>query len=143
MSMANNPNDPVHAVYNSLSINEFKQILAVIDTPDQKTNIAIILKFGATWCGPCKNIKQLCATRFNELSTKIICFDLDIDGEENSELYSAYAGKKMIKSIPTIFAYVSNPERNQAHWWAPDLSVNSSKPEDIDLFFKKINSLTK
>lgn len=132
-----------HSVYSSLSIKEFKDILAVIDAPDQNANVAIILKFGATWCGPCKNIKELCATRFNELSNKITCFDLDIDEEDNNELYSAYASKKMIKSIPTIFAYVSNSERNYAHWWAPDLSVNSSKPEDIDLFFKKINSLTK
>ena len=132
-----------HPVYNSLSITEFKQILAVVDAPDQNANVAIILKFGATWCGPCKNIKQLCASRFNELSNKITCFDLDIDEENNNELYSAYASKKMIKSIPTIFAYVSNPERNYAHWWAPDLSVNSSKPEDIELFFKKINILNK
>ena len=132
-----------HPVYSSLSIKEFKDILAVIDAPDQSANVAIILKFGAIWCGPCKNIKELCATRFNELSNKITCFDLNIDEEDNNELYSAYASKKMIKSIPTIFAYVSNPERNYAHWWAPDMSVNSSKPEDIDLFFKKINSLTK
>jgi thiol-disulfide isomerase/thioredoxin len=130
-------------VYNTLSVSEFKQILAVIDAPDQKSNVAIILKFGATWCGPCKNIKQLCAARFNELSTKITCFDLDIDEENNNELYSAYASKKMVTSIPTILAYVSNPERNVAHWWAPDLSVNSSKSEDVELFFKKINSLTK
>lgn len=137
MSMANHP------VYNSLSITEFKQILAVIDAPEQNANVAIILKFGATWCGPCKNIKELCTTRFNELSNKITCFDLDIDEEDNNELYTAYASKKMIKSIPTIFAYVSNSERNYAHWWAPDLSVNSSQPKDIDLFFKKINTLTK
>lgn len=130
-------------VYNTLSVNEFKQILAVIDAPEQKSNVAIILKFGAPWCGPCKNIKQVCATRFNEFSSKITCFDLDIDEDDNNELYSAYASKKMIKSIPTIFAYVSNPERNYAHWWAPDLSVNSSNPEDVELFFKKINSLTK
>lgn len=132
-----------HSVYSSLSVSEFKQILAVIDAPEQNANVAIILKFGATWCGPCKNIKELCATRFNELSNKITCFDLDIDEETNNELYSAYASKKMIKSIPTIFAYVSNPERNYVHWWAPDMSVNSSKHEDVDLFFKKINSLTK
>ena len=132
-----------HQVYNTLSVNEFKQILAVIDTPEQNTNVAIILKFGATWCVPCKTIKEQCTKRFNELSTKIICFDLDIDEDDNNELYSAYASKKMIKSIPTIFAYISNPERNQSHWWAPDLSVNSSKSEDVDLFFKKINTLTK
>lgn len=132
-----------HPVYSNLSIKEFKDILAVIDAADQTANVAIILKFGATWCGPCKNIKELCSTRFNELSHKITCFDLDIDGEDNNELYGAYVSKKMIKTIPTIFAYVSNPERNYAHWWAPDLSVNSSKSEDIDLFFKKINSLTK
>jgi thiol-disulfide isomerase/thioredoxin len=61
-----------HPVYSSLSVNEFKQILAVIDAPEQNANVAIILKFGATWCGPCKNIKQLCTTKFNELSNIII-----------------------------------------------------------------------
>ena len=32
-----------HPVYTSLSISEFKQILAVIDAPEQNANVAIIL----------------------------------------------------------------------------------------------------
>ena len=68
---------------------------------------------------------------------------LDIDDEENMELYLAYKQKKMVRSVPVIFAYVSNPERDKSHWWAPDFSVNSAQTHDLDTFFGKVTAMTK
>ena len=57
------------------------------------------------------------------------------------ELYLAYKQKKMVTSIPTIFAYISKPEREKRHWYAPDFSVNSAKPLDIQNFFDRLKTI--
>ena len=72
---------------------------------------------------------------------EVVCFDLDIDEDDVMELYLAYKQKKMVTSVPTIFAYVSNPGRDKRHWYAPDFSVNSSKPIDIQNFFAKVQTI--
>ena len=132
-----------NTIYTDLSIKTFKDILEIVDDEEQTQTTAIIMKFGAEWCGPCKNIQPYCHEVFKKLDQKIICFDLDIDEEDNMELYLAYKQKKMITTIPVIFAYVSNPERNKNHWWAPDFSVNSSQRHDVEQFFQKVLSLTR
>lgn len=130
-------------IYNSLSVNTFKQILDLVDDPDHQESAAIIIKCGAEWCGPCQRIKPYCHTKFKNFPTKVLCFDIDIDQEENMELYLAYKQKKMVRSVPVIFAYVSNPDRNKSHWWAPDFSVNSAQTDDLDTFFAKVTAMTK
>tara|TARA_B100001093_G_scaffold428646_1_gene423534 strand:+ start:1752 stop:2153 length:402 start_codon:yes stop_codon:yes gene_type:complete len=128
-------------IYTSLNIKQFKEILQIIDDPNDKNNKAIILKFGATWCKPCQNIKEQVHNYFKHLPNSVLCFDLDIDDEDIGELYLAYKQKQMIRSVPTIFSYVSNPERDSTHWFAPDFSVNSANPSDIEKFFIKTNTL--
>ena len=130
-------------IYNNLKINDFKQILALVDQAEETNKEAIILKFGASWCGPCNRIKDYCHNIFSNLNEKIICFDLDIDEENNLELYQSYKSKKMIKTIPVLFCYKSNKERNNDHWWIPDFSVNSSNLAELDIFFSKVNTLTR
>tara|TARA_Y100000589_G_C26915999_1_gene532353 strand:+ start:246 stop:656 length:411 start_codon:yes stop_codon:yes gene_type:complete len=132
---------PTKEIYSSLNVRQFKNLLDLVDSDENKDNIAIILKFGATWCGPCKTIYNQCHTIFNTLPDSVVCFDLDIDEDEVMELYLAYKQKKMVTSVPTIFAYVSNPERNKQHWYAPDFSVNSAKPTDIQNFFAKVQTI--
>ena len=129
-------------VYTKLDISTLKKILDLIDDPDNLIIKGIIIKFGADWCGPCKNITPYCNSQF-KLLKNIVCFDIDIDKDENMELYLAYKQKKMITSIPTIFGYVEKQNRDKTHWWVPDFSVNSSKLYDIENFIYKINMLTK
>ena len=132
-----------NTIYTELDIASFKEILGLVDDIQNKDSVAIIIKFGAEWCGPCNRIKPYCHEIFKKFPKKIICFDIDIDKEENLELYVAYKQKKMVRSVPVIFAYVSNPERNQSHWWAPDFSVNSAQQHDLETFFAKVNTLTR
>ena len=126
-------------IYTELSILQLKELLSVIDSSDRNCNKAIIIKFGADWCKPCQNIKELCHNYFAKLPESITCFDLNID--DNMELYIAYKAKKMVNSIPTIIAYINNTDRDKNHWYAPDLSVVGSQPVAIDNFFKVIRTL--
>ena len=63
----------------------------------------LIIKFGATWCAPCKIIKPVCDEWLKSAPSKIIWADIDID--ESIELYGAFKTKKMIKGVPTLFAF--------------------------------------
>ena len=130
-------------IYTELKVSSFKEILSLVDNSENKDNVAIIIKFGAEWCGPCKRIQPYCHQIFKNYPSKIICFDIDIDNDENLELYLAYKQKKMVRSVPVIFAYVSNPERDNSHWWAPDFSVNSAQQHDLETFFAKVNTLAR
>jgi len=130
-------------IYNELNVSTFKELLTIVDSPDNKETVAIIIKFGADWCGPCNRIHPYCHAKFKQFDKKIICFDINIEHEDNLELYHAYKQKKMISSVPVIFAYIGNDERNMSYWWAPDLVVNSSSQSELDNFFEKINKLIK
>lgn len=130
-------------IYNELGVNSFKKILQLVDNEDHTDTVAILIKCGAEWCGPCQRIKPYCHSKFKNLPSKVVCFDIDIDKEENMELYLAYKQKKMVRSVPVIFAYISKPDRDSSHWWAPDFSVNSGQQHDLDNFFEKVNTLTK
>jgi thiol-disulfide isomerase/thioredoxin len=65
----------------------------------------VILKLGATWCGPCKKIKSLCEEWFSKLPSNVIIVDIDID--ETMELYMALKKYKMVNGIPSILSFYS------------------------------------
>ena len=117
-------------IYTELSPDNLKEL--------QKTlleNQVIIIKFGATWCGPCKKIKDLCNLCFSKMPDQVICLDLDVD--DNFELYGQLKVKKMITGIPKIMAfYGSNKARD--NWYIPDDSVSGTNIKEINLFFDKV-----
>ena len=90
----------------------------------------IIIKFGATWCRPCQKIKKLCYDWFNKLPASITCVDIDID--ENLELYCALKNKKMVNGIPALVAYYGI---KKDHWFIPNDSVIGSHEDQINQFF--------
>ena len=65
----------------------------------------IILKFTATWCGPCNQIKSLCNEYVKKLPTNIYYYEIDID--DSLELYANLKSKKMVNGIPALLAYNS------------------------------------
>ena len=125
-------------IYTELDVAKLHELLSVVDSSTKKDNAAIIIKFGATWCGPCQRIKSLCHSLFAQMPENVICFDLDID--DNMELYVAYKAKKMVSSIPTILGYTNNQNRDKNHWYVPDMSVTGSQPSSVEGFFKNILS---
>jgi thiol-disulfide isomerase/thioredoxin len=78
------------------SIQEFQQII-------MENQGVIIIKFGADWCGPCKQIDPLVKKYMSMLPASIICYVIDVD--QNTEVYGFLRSKKMVNGIPAILAY--------------------------------------
>lgn len=65
----------------------------------------ILLYFGASWCGPCKKLKDRLDNSETKKDLPNLCVGyIDIDGDENNEIVTTYD----IKNLPTqIFVKLS------------------------------------
>jgi thioredoxin 1 len=97
------------------------------------TNIVIVVKFGAEWCGPCKKIKPLWNEWITLVPANIIIVDIDID--ESIDLYVQLKAKKMVKGVPTILAFAGDVKRD--HWYIPDDSVSGGNEGDVKNFMNR------
>ena len=89
----------------------------------------IVIRFSATWCKPCRKIKPIVDYFFASSPPCVTCVDLDID--ENTDVYSFLKSKKMIYGVPTLMCYTSINKT-----YIPDFSISGGAPEDLDKFFK-------
>ena len=121
-------------IYTELDPINLKNLISQLD--NENNTKAIIIKFGATWCGPCKRIKPLCDEMVNNLQDNVIFFDIDID--KNMDLYVALKSKKMINGVPALLAYVKRNDRNYSSWYASDLSISGTDTNNIKNFFSCI-----
>jgi thiol-disulfide isomerase/thioredoxin len=94
---------------------------------------AIVIKFGATWCGPCKRIEPALNHYINQMPPNVQVCIIDID--ECFELYSLLQRKRMVNGVPAILAYYK--ENISA---MPDDSVIGADIPQIDLFFNRVYS---
>ena len=93
----------------------------------------IVVKFGATWCKPCKVIKSTCDAWITTAPTNIIYADIDID--ESMDLYVAFKSKKMVRGVPVLLAFDCSKHRDQ--WYIPDDSVEGGDIAAVQAFFKR------
>jgi thiol-disulfide isomerase/thioredoxin len=90
----------------------------------------VVLKLGATWCGPCKKIKPVVDAFFASSPESVICCDVDVD--ESFDLYAFLKSKKMVNGIPVILCYKAGNTS-----YIPDDSITGSDPVELDKFFKR------
>jgi thiol-disulfide isomerase/thioredoxin len=90
----------------------------------------VILKLGATWCGPCKRIKPVVDGFFASSPDNVICCDIDVD--ESSDLYIYLKSKKMVNGIPAMLCWKKGNTT-----YIPDDSITGSEPLELDKFFKR------
>lgn len=128
-------------VINELPLEKFKQMVSMKKHEIIKNNhpILIIVKFGATWCRPCQNIKPLCEKLFNEMPNNIQCYDIDID--ESMDLYVALKKYKMVNGVPCILAYYLHQNRDNNEWYIPNDSVTGGSPIQVESFFSRCKKM--
>lgn len=126
-------------VHKELSLVEFKHIISDSDIKKHKliegNKVMLIVKFGAEWCRPCKQIKPMCDKMFTELPDNIICFDIDID--ETMDLYVALKKYKMVSGVPCLLSYYLNQFRPDDEWYIPNDSVIGGNPSQVEAFFDR------
>ena len=127
-TISNSINSKTRTIYNSLSKDELDEFLSC------KNKNVIVIKFGAEWCRPCNNIKNLLNNCFLDMPDNVLCYDINIDTDY--ELFNKLKSKKMVKSIPAILVYYCCNERDQ--WYITDNNISSSDNKEIINFFKTV-----
>ena len=90
----------------------------------------IVIKLGAEWCGPCKQIKHVVHAFFATSPPEVVCADIDVD--QSFDFYSFLKSKKMVNGIPVMLCYKKDNKT-----FIPDDSVTGSDPIELHKFFKR------
>ena len=96
----------------------------------------IVIKLGATWCGPCKRIESHVVQYYNEITEKfpnIKCIMIDVD--ESFEIYGMFKTMRQISGIPAILCFNKGNVSP-----IPDYSVIGADHNQINEFFKRVVS---
>ena len=96
----------------------------------------IVLKFGATWCKPCKIIKPVVDAFFASSPNNVLCCDIDID--ESFDLYAFLKSKKMVLGVPVLLCYTKGNTT-----YIPTDSVTGIDPNELDSFFRRCGKYIK
>ena len=100
-----------------------------------------LMKFTASWCGPCQKVQpelnqilDEMNTKFSNTPNKFEFFQVDVD--DNFDLYSFLKFKKIVKGIPTIFLYkkTSYTANEPEHIYVPQSSISGTN-RNIRLYF--------
>jgi thioredoxin 1 len=112
-----------HAV-EEFSRSEFEELLK--QNPGK-----VVLKFGATWCGPCKVIDPLVNLWFSKMPATVRCATIDVD--ESFDLYGAFKSKRQINGIPAILCF------NKGNLsYIPDMTVVGADTDQVNAFFRQV-----
>ncbi len=87
-----------------------------------RTHSVVIVKFTATWCGPCKRSTPLVNELYSKMPDNVSMVIVDMD--KGKDISSALR----IRSIPTMYSFVNS---------APMDSVVGAESEQITSIFKK------
>jgi len=91
----------------------------------------VVLKFGATWCGPCKLIDPLVNQWFAKMPATVRCAAIDVD--ESFDLYGAFKAKRQVNGIPAILCF------NKGNLsYIPDMNVVGADTEQVNAFFRQV-----
>ena len=91
-----NTEDKKHSVHRVKSDSEFDEIIRNAS----ESNITLFIKFGATWCGPCKRI-QPCYEALSTAHNTCAFISIDVDTVSVGERYG-------ITALPTFIVFKNN-----------------------------------
>jgi len=113
-----------------------KNVISSIESRDKfleilKVNPGLfIMKLGAPWCGPCKQIAPIIDAFFGSSPKNVLCADINVD--ESFDLYSFLKSKRMVNGIPAILCY----QRGNVGY-VPNDMVTGADPDGLHSFFKR------
>lgn len=107
----------------------------VLHEMDQTGMNIHIIKFSAEWCSPCSKLLPWWKSYLQKCPSNVIMTDVDID--EHLDLYMFMKKKRMLKGIPTIFAWYPQPNREEGTWYLPEDSVSGMDEKHIVGFFDR------
>jgi thiol-disulfide isomerase/thioredoxin len=99
----------------------------------KQNNSLLIVKFGATWCKPCKKSRDLVLEQMRNLPDDVNCADIDID--DSFDVFAYLKAKKMVKGVPVILCY-----KKENDTFVPDDSVSGADENNIRAFFDRCKS---
>jgi len=103
------------------SVNEFQELL-------KSNQCLVIIKFGAVWCGPCKDIEPDVNHFFLRAPSNVQCVMLDID--KFPQVYGFLKSKKMVNGIPAVLCYY----KDNLNYVPDDFVIGSNKQELYSFF---------
>ena len=92
---------------------------------------ALVIKFGAEWCGPCKKIEPLVHSWMSQFPPTIQGAIIDID--DNFEIYALLKSKKQVNGVPVILCY-----KKGNLTVIPDHVVVGADENQVNTFFQTI-----
>lgn len=116
-------------------IGSLKELQSIVNTHNPG---AVIIKFGAEWCGPCKRIESFVHNCIEQTPATVQCVVLDVD--VSFEVYAFFKNKRLINGIPAMFVYYKGSQT-----YIPDAMIAGTDQNQILQFFNtavnKANSL--
>lgn len=97
---------------------------------------AVVIKFGANWCGPCKMIENQVHILMNMMPNNVQSIIVDVD--ECVDLYSFLKSKKMVNGIPVILVYY----KGNLNYIPDDRVVGADKTQIAKLFTNVVDHVT-
>ena len=97
----------------------------------------LVVKMGASWCGPCKKIKDIANEKMMDLvntwgfSVNIIEIDID----DSFEVYASLKTKRIVNGIPAILCWFKDNVELR-----PSEFINDSDPDGVDSLFSRCNT---
>lgn len=90
----------------------------------------ILIKLGATWCGPCKTIEPYIRFYAPRMPVSVQSFVIDID--ECPQFYGYLQTRKMVKGVPALLAYYAGNVS-----YIPDDVVVGANVQQVQSFYER------
>jgi len=100
----------------------------------------LVVKMGASWCGPCKKIKDVANEKMRDLvnmwghSVNIIEIDID----DSFEVYATLKTKRIVNGIPAILCWFKENVELR-----PSEFINDSDPDGVVSLFNRCDTYLK
>jgi thiol-disulfide isomerase/thioredoxin len=90
----------------------------------------IIIKLGATWCGPCKKVDPYVDEFFKHSPENVMCAVIDVD--ECFDLYAHFKAARITNGIPVVMCFYKGNTNGR-----PDDSITGANIVELQAFFKR------